>query len=54
MELIPSQELVLRLSLEQKISLISGESYWRTQGIPEHGIRAVKVSLITVGWGDRY
>ncbi|RPA83048.1 hypothetical protein BJ508DRAFT_317917 [Ascobolus immersus RN42] len=33
-----------KLSLEQKVSLLSGKDFWRTQDIPEHGIPSLKVT----------
>lgn len=39
--------IISRLSLEQKVSLLSGASMWRTHSLPEQGIRSFKVSKKT-------
>lgn len=36
--------LMSKLTLEQKVSLLSGKDFWRTQDIPEHGIPSLKVT----------
>jgi hypothetical protein len=37
--------LISSLSLEEKVSLLAGESYWRTASLPKHGIKPIKVSI---------
>ncbi|KAL4862362.1 glycoside hydrolase superfamily [Aspergillus spectabilis] len=39
-----SQSLIQSLSLEEKVSLLAGHSYWRTAGLPKHNIRSIKYS----------
>ncbi|KAJ5653668.1 hypothetical protein N7490_000671 [Penicillium lividum] len=38
------ESLVRSLSLEQKVSLLAGASYWHTAGLPDHGIKPIKYS----------
>lgn len=40
-------EVLQRLSLEEKVSLLAGASYWRTARLPEHEIKAIKVWFYT-------
>ncbi|KAJ5634909.1 hypothetical protein N7528_002751 [Penicillium herquei] len=37
-------ETLDRLSLEEKVSLLAGASYWRTVSLPQHNIREIKCS----------
>jgi hypothetical protein len=39
-----AETILHKLSLEQKVSLLAGKSYWRTSSIQEHGVKAIKVS----------
>ncbi|KAL3484523.1 glycoside hydrolase superfamily [Aspergillus germanicus] len=40
-----STELLIQsLSLEEKVSLLAGHSYWRTASLPQHGIKPIKYS----------
>ncbi|KAL3475942.1 glycoside hydrolase [Aspergillus californicus] len=39
-----SQSLIQTLSLEEKVSLLAGHSYWRTASLPKYGIRPIKYS----------
>ncbi|KAH0609194.1 uncharacterized protein H6S33_001422 [Morchella sextelata] len=38
------RDLLSKLTLEQKVSLLAAQDFWRTQAIPEHGIPALKVT----------
>ncbi|KAJ5934466.1 hypothetical protein N7466_004013 [Penicillium verhagenii] len=38
------KSLIQSLSLEEKVSLLAGDSYWRTASLPDHGIKAIKYS----------
>ncbi|RPA90564.1 hypothetical protein L873DRAFT_1717239 [Choiromyces venosus 120613-1] len=38
------RDLLSKLTLEQKVSLLAAQDFWRTQAIPEHGIPSMKVT----------
>jgi Beta-glucosidase-related glycosidases len=38
------QDLIARMTLEEKIRLCSGASYWTTEAMPRHGIRSIFLS----------
>ncbi|KAI5799067.1 glycoside hydrolase superfamily [Geopyxis carbonaria] len=38
------RDLMEKLSLKQKVSLLAAQDFWRTQAIPEHDIPALKVT----------
>jgi beta-glucosidase len=40
---LPIGEILKQLTLEEKVSLLSGKTNWRTAAIPRLGIRAIKV-----------
>ena len=54
------KELVSRMTLEEKVSLLSGKGAWSTVGIPELGIPSINLSdgphglrqCIGLGWGE--
>src|SRR5690606_17714844 len=37
-------DLIARMTLEEKIRLCSGASYWTTEAMPRHGIRSIFLS----------
>ncbi|KAL2784704.1 glycoside hydrolase superfamily [Aspergillus keveii] len=39
-----TESLIQSLSLEEKVSLLAGHSYWRTASLPQHGIKPIKYS----------
>ncbi|MFE6030684.1 glycoside hydrolase family 3 C-terminal domain-containing protein [Streptomyces niveus] len=39
-----TSELLAKLTTDEKIALLSGAGYWRTVGLPDHGIRAMTLA----------
>ncbi|KFY15329.1 hypothetical protein V491_05713, partial [Pseudogymnoascus sp. VKM F-3775] len=41
---IDVEDVLSKLTIPQKISLLSGIDFWHTQAIPEHGIPSIRVT----------
>lgn len=40
-----NEHLIQSLSLEEKVSLLAGKSYWRTAGLSKYNIKPIKVQV---------
>jgi hypothetical protein len=43
------EQLIQSLSLEEKVSLLAGKSYWRTAGVAKYNIKPIKVQVLQDG-----